>query len=200
MSIQTFDTQKLTVVSTTLDDPRVQPLLADLAREYATRYNKILSQDELTREMTHYPAAEFAAPDGALVLILAGTTTIAGGALRTRTEPEVGDINLGLYPNLSRTPTGSPAVRTAELKRIWTSPEHRRQGLGKRVLVELETRAQVLGFSRLYLTTGPRQPEAEELYLRSGYRPLYSLAPTYSSALPFEKWLSVPAQNRLVAS
>jgi hypothetical protein len=32
------------------------------------------------------------------------------------------------------------------------------------------------GYSRVYLTTGPRQPEAKHLYLNSGYEPLFDLA------------------------
>ena len=199
MSTHISDPQTLTVVPATLDDPRVQPLLTDLAREYATRYEKVLSAAELAEEMTHYPAAEFTAPDGVLLLILAGGITVAGGALRTRTEPEIGDIKLGAFPEHSRTAAGTPAVRTAELKRIWTSPDHRRRGLGARVLAELEARALLLGFSRIYLTTGPRQPEAEGLYLQAGCRPLYPLAPSYSNALPFEKWLSAPTQGRLAS-
>ena len=31
------------------------------------------------------------------------------------------------------------------------------------------------GYRRIYLTTGPRQPEAKNLYLATGYTPLFDL-------------------------
>ena len=46
-----------------------------------------------------------------------------------------------------------------------------------------------LGYPRLYLTTGPRQPEAVGLYLRAGYTPLFDPAAEATGPLPFEKWL-----------
>ncbi len=58
---------------------------------------------------------------------------------------------------------------TAELKRIWTDSRHRRQGHAKALLVELEAEIAARGYRRIYLTTGDRQPEAEALYLSTGY-------------------------------
>ena len=58
---------------------------------------------------------------------------------------------------------------TAEFKRIWASRNHRRQGLARRVLAELEMQAVRLGYTRVFLSTGPRQPEAIALYKTSGY-------------------------------
>lgn len=54
---------------------------------------------------------------------------------------------------------------TAEIKRIWTKSSLRQQGLAARVVQELERRALLAGYSRIYLTTGFRQPEAVRLYL-----------------------------------
>jgi GNAT superfamily N-acetyltransferase len=62
-------------------------------------------------------------------------------------------------------PDDHPArVRSRELKRIWTDSSLRRQGLARRVLVELEAEARRRGYTRVFLGTGPRQPEATALY------------------------------------
>ena len=95
---------------------------------------------------------------------------VAGGAFRLRAEPELGDAARLTRPG-TRDADGLPTVRTAEYKRIWTSSAHRRRGLSRRVLAELETRAVDAGYERLYLTTGPRQPEAAALYLATGFTP-----------------------------
>jgi GNAT superfamily N-acetyltransferase len=62
--------------------------------------------------------------------------------------------------------------QTAELKRIWTDSGHRRRGLARALLDELEAEITVRGYRRVYLTTGDRQPEAEALYLATGYTKL----------------------------
>lgn len=174
-----------------LDDPLVRPLLEDLAHEYATRYSDQLTEDELLREMSEYPAEDFAAPHGRLLLVLAAGVPVAGGAYRRRTEPELGDLARSAHPEAARTEDGSPAVPTAELKRIWTHNAHRRRGLARLVLTELERRAGQDGYERIYLTTGPRQPEAAGLYLSAGYAPLYDPAVQAErpGPLAFEKWL-----------
>ena len=77
---------------------------------------------------------------------------------------------------------------TAELKRIWTRGDLRRQGLAQRVLQQLETLALAQGYRRLYLTTGFRQPEAVGLYLSNGYQPQFDLNrdPEEYSQPPFD--------------
>lgn len=180
-----------------LDDPLVRPLLEDLAHEYATRYSDHLTEAELLREMSEYPASDFAAPHGRLILVLAAGAPVAGGAYRRRTEPELGDVARSAHPAAARAADGSPAVPTAELKRIWTHNAHRRQGLARLVLTELEQRAGQNGYERIYLTTGPRQPEAAGLYLSAGYAPLHDPTatpgdpgqPGQPGPLAFEKWL-----------
>jgi len=69
---------------------------------------------------------------------------------------------------------GCGAVRlfdadTAEIKRMYVSPEARRRGLGGRILSVLEAEALRLGASRLVLETGERQPEAIAVYTRAGF-------------------------------
>ena len=60
-------------------------------------------------------------------------------------------------------------ARTAEVKRMYTSPRVRGTGVARRLLDELEAFARERGARRLVLETGPRQPEAITLYERSGF-------------------------------
>jgi len=88
---------------------------------------------------------------------------------------------------------------TAELKRIWTRGDLRRQGLALLVVQELERRALRAGYRRLYLTTGFRQPEAVRLYSGFGYQPQFDLSgdlerygqPPYDGRLRFTKVIDV---------
>ena len=58
---------------------------------------------------------------------------------------------------------------TGEIKRMYTKPEARRRGISRVVLEALEARARAVGYTRLVLETGIRQPEAIALYESSGY-------------------------------
>jgi GNAT superfamily N-acetyltransferase len=153
----------LSVHRTTTTDPLARPLLDELAYEYTTRYGS-------AHDLSRYPAAEFAPPHGAFLLLLEQGRPVAGGAYRRYDDT------------------------TAELKRIWTHSAHRRRGLARRVLTVLEREAAARGYSRIHLTTGPRQPEAKGLYLASGYRPLFDVSadPESIGPLPFEKFLENP--------
>ncbi|MFF8812716.1 GNAT family N-acetyltransferase [Streptomyces pactum] len=153
----------LQVVAAAVTDPLVEPLLRELGHEYTTRYGSQAHQ-----ELARYPDEEFTpARGGALLLLLEDGAPVAGGAFRRY-----------------------DAV-TAELKRIWTHSGHRRRGLARRVVAELEREAAARGYRRVYLTTGPRQPEARGLYLATGYTPLFDTAadPETIGPLPFEKHL-----------
>ena len=73
-----------------LTDPTVQPMLDELAVEYLTRYAEHFTPDDLRAELERYPAEQFEAPDGDLILILEDGVPVAGGAFRLRAEPELG--------------------------------------------------------------------------------------------------------------
>ncbi|GGP74951.1 GNAT family N-acetyltransferase [Saccharothrix coeruleofusca] len=153
--------RRISVHRTRADAPEAAVMMRELTHEYVSRYG-----DGGFREMTRFPPEEFAPPHGSLLLLLEGGSPVAGGALRRRDE------------------------RTAEVKRVWTHSAHRRRGLARRVMAELEREAVALGYCRVYLTTGPRQPEARQLYLATGYTPLFDPAcPPSAAPLPFEKSL-----------
>ena len=149
-------TTKLSVRHVSADDTLAKPLLADLEREYDGRYGDFFGERANT-ELTRYPASDFAPPHGAFLVILEDGEPIAGGAFKRFDH------------------------RTAELKRVWTHPDRRGRGLGRRVVAELEAVARELGYTAVTLTTGPRQPEAVALYLASGY------TPRFDRALPAEQ-------------
>lgn len=60
-------------------------------------------------------------------------------------------------------------AHTAEVKRMYTVPQARGQGRARRVLNALISRGRALGYARLVLETGDRQPDAIALYERAGF-------------------------------
>lgn len=157
-----------TFLYTTPVDPRAKPLIDELIHEYDTRYGTYFNAEGAVAELNRYPPEAFAPPVGNFLLLIRDGVTIGGGAFMHHDE------------------------RTTEFKRIWTRSDLRRQGLARKVLVELEAQAARQGYSRVYLTTGFRQPEAVGLYLNYGYTALFdpSVDPEIYKSLPFEKDIS----------
>ncbi|MFY9633384.1 MAG: GNAT family N-acetyltransferase [Cellulosimicrobium cellulans] len=155
----------LTVLNLPMHDPRVRPLLDELAVEYDSRYGDRFGRGAAAEELNRYPASEFEGPGGALLVIQEDGASVAGGAFRQYDAD------------------------TAEFKRIWTHSAHRRRGLARLVLAELESLAARRGYRRVYLTTGPRQPEARHLYLTTGYEAQFDLDrdPELIGSLAFTK-------------
>jgi GNAT superfamily N-acetyltransferase len=76
---------------------------------------------------------------------------------------------------LDQQPVGCGALRpmetgVAEVKRMYVDPACRGQGVGRAILQKLEALARELGYTRLRLETGIRQPEAIHLYESVGFR------------------------------
>lgn len=157
---------ELRFVAVGQDDPLAEPLLAELTVEYASRYG--VAEEHVSKWLRTHPAAEFEAPTGGLLIGLINDEPVTGGAFCRFDDS------------------------TAELKRIWTDSRHRRQGHGKALLVALETEIVARGYRRVYLTTGDRQPEAEALYLATGYTRLAEPLPAEGDVFPiaFSKTLS----------
>jgi len=57
----------------------------------------------------------------------------------------------------------------AEIKRMYVTPNNRGRGVGRAILLALETESRRLGVNRIVLETGERQPEALALYARAGF-------------------------------
>lgn len=160
-----------TVISSIPTAPEALPLLDGLVAEYDARYGGEPGRSSSRSEIDRYPAVAFQPPFGDFLLLRRDGRTIAGGALMPHDD------------------------ETAEVKRVWTDPGLRRQGLSRRIMAALEARAAGLGYTRLYLTTGFRQPEAVALYLGLGFRPLFDpeADPAFYRSLPFEKHIGARA-------
>ncbi|MDG4663337.1 GNAT family N-acetyltransferase [Mycobacterium sp. 236(2023)] len=149
---------ELRFVAVGQDDPLAAPLIDELAVEYADRYGG--QRDRVHAWLRGYPADEFAAPGGGLVVGLLDDRPVTGGAFRRFDDT------------------------TAELKRIWTDSGHRRRGYGRALVARLEADITALGYTRIYLTTGDRQPEAEALYQSMGYTRLDDPLPAEGEVYP----------------
>jgi GNAT superfamily N-acetyltransferase len=157
---------QLRFVAVGQEDPLAAPLLAELAVEYASRYGSTV--EAVSNWLRGYPADELAPPDGGVLIGVLNGEPVTGGAFRRFDDA------------------------TAELKRIWTDSRHRRQGHAKALLVALEAEIVARGYRHVYLTTGDRQPEAEALYLSTGYIRLAEPLPAEGEVYPiaFQKTLS----------
>lgn len=60
-------------------------------------------------------------------------------------------------------------VDTAEIRRLFLDASARGRGIGHMLLSELESHARRLGYNRVRLTTGDRQPEALHMFQAAGY-------------------------------
>ncbi len=149
---------ELRFVAVSQDDPLAAPLIDELAVEYADRYGG--THAGVRAWLRGYPSAEFEAPGGGLLIGLLDGQPVTGGAFRRFDDA------------------------TAELKRIWTDSRHRRRGHARALVTRLEAAIAVRGYSRIYLTTGHRQPEAEALYLSMGYTRLAEPLPADGEVYP----------------
>lgn len=148
----------------------LQPILSGLFAFYASRYG------DFFRSSQEVEKTEWYLPPHGLFIVLERNGEI---------------IAMGAYKPFD--------AETAELKRIWTRGDLRRQGLALQVVQELERRALRAGYRRLYLTTGFRQPEAVRLYRAHGYQPQFDPSgdlerygqPPYDGRLRFTKVIDV---------
>jgi GNAT superfamily N-acetyltransferase len=141
-----------------LDDPLAQPLLVELADEYAQRYGG--EPARYLQWLVDGPDGEFADPHGGMLIGVLDGQPVTGGAF-CRFD-----------------------AQTAELKRVWTHRDHRRRGYARALLAALEFEIGARGYTRVYLITGDRQPEAEHLYESTGYTRLSEPLPARGPVFP----------------
>jgi GNAT superfamily N-acetyltransferase len=89
---------------------------------------------------------DFSPPGGCFVALYEDGRAVAGGGVK-------------------RLETG-----VAEIKRMYVVADRRGRGLGRELLAALEDAARELGYDRVRLDTGDKQPGAEALYRSAGYR------------------------------
>ena len=128
------------------DDPLVTSLVEILQADFVVRYGG--------PDAAKVDPAQFSPPAGQFVVGFdpAGEAVCMGG-FRRLSDP-------GL------------AMPTAEIKRMWVHPEHRRRGYARATLSRLEADAAAAGVRAVILNTGREQPEAIELYESAGYEPV----------------------------
>ena len=90
-------------------------------------------------------AQDFDDPRTVFLIARVGGEAVACGAIR------------GLEPGV------------AEIKRMFVQDSARGRGVGRRILVALESRARAAGHTVLRLETGDKQPEAIALYTSAGF-------------------------------
>jgi GNAT superfamily N-acetyltransferase len=122
--------------------PVAQKLVAEIYADQTERYG---GPDETVVE-----AVEFDPPDGGFLVAYA------------QGQP-VGCVGWRSFE-------GSEDV--AELKRLYTAPEVRNQGVAAALMSAIEENARDHGRVRMILETGDRQPEAIALYTKLGYEPM----------------------------
>lgn len=80
---------------------------------------------------------------------------------------------------------------TAEIKRMFIESDYRGKGISKIILKELENWANGLGYSKIVLETGIKQPEAIGLYQNYGFKRIdnYGQYADMPNSVCFEKIL-----------
>jgi putative acetyltransferase len=91
----------------------------------------------------------------------------------TNDPPRARDLYVAAF--VGGSPVGCGALRefdgtTAEVRRMYVRPEHRRKQVGGAILVHLIRSARELGYERLILETGNRQAPAISFYEHHGFR------------------------------
>lgn len=122
-----------------IDSPVGAPLVRAQWRELMARYGV---PETTTDDLA---ADHLAPPDGVFVVAWDGTAAVGCGGVRRHDDT------------------------TGEIKRMYVTPDARRRGVSRAVLRALEVRARALGYTRLVLETGTKQPEAIALYESEGY-------------------------------
>jgi GNAT superfamily N-acetyltransferase len=125
-------------------DPDVQRLVAQVQQEYVQRYGG--------KDVSPIAADEFDPPNGLFFVA----------------EVDGRPAAMGGWRRISAVPADS-GHHTAEIRRMYVSPQYRGRGLSRILLEQLETSARDNSCRQLILETGLMQPEALELYRTSGY-------------------------------
>ena len=110
-------------------------------------------------------AADMTAPNGAFLVARLGGEAVGCGGLKT--------LETGI----------------GEVKRVWTSPNARGQGVARAIMAALETKARAMGLNALRLDTNRALVEAQAFYRGLGYRPIASYNDNAFADFWFEKAL-----------
>lgn len=120
-----------------------------LFRGYAEELGIDLGFQGFQEELAGLPG-KYGPPWGVLLVLWDGERPVACGAIRPLPPENLGE-------------------NTAEIKRMYVVPTHRRQGLSRRLMHLLLDAARNLGYRRAVLDTLARLTAANALYLSSGF-------------------------------
>ena len=160
---------------------RCAALFDAYARSIAHLAGESLAHQGFEHELAGLPGA-YAPPAGGMYIAVLGQWGADG------VDAAVGCI--AFRPMRSVDPA-APADE-CELKRMYVRPHARRSGVARGMLIRLEEEAWRLGFGRLVLETGNRQPEAIRLYETHGYTeiPLFGQYVTSGTSICYQKFLT----------
>ena len=122
-------------------EPPASDLIAAMVEEVERLYGSIRGPG-----MPTAAPADFGPPGGVCLVGFDGEKPVCVGGVK-RLDAEIGEI-----------------------KRMYVTPAGRSRGLARALLIALEDAARDLGYIRVRLDTGTRQPHAAALYVSTGYR------------------------------
>jgi ribosomal protein S18 acetylase RimI-like enzyme len=136
----------VTIEALSPSDPRAEHALLLFMTEMSSRWlGRAATEDDVGEALREFPSDELLPPDGLLLVAHRDGAAVGCAGLR-----RVGDI-LG------------------EVKRVWVARGARRQGLGRRLMAEIERHARERGLRELRLDTRGDLVEARRLYEHLGY-------------------------------
>ena len=123
----------------------VESPLQDDVRELIAELNEYLLTITPAEYCSHLTVEQMAGPETTVYIAREEGRAVACGALR-RHDGRIGEV-----------------------KRMYTLPSHRGQGLGGQIMELIEERARAEGFEQLVLETGHEHDAAWRVYERSGF-------------------------------
>jgi putative acetyltransferase len=151
----------------TVESPKHADAARGLIREYADSLGVDLCFQNLEPELAGLPG-EYAAPAGALLVVLVDDQPAGCGAIRALPDVD--------YPD------------ACEMKRLFVRRAFRRFGLGRLLAQALIERAEQAGYSTLLLDTLDDMEAARGLYAELGFE---EIPPYYFNPLPGAHYLKV---------
>jgi ribosomal protein S18 acetylase RimI-like enzyme len=128
-------------------DPRAERALHAFMAEMSSRWLGRPAGDEDVREALREFPSDGLEPPGGLLVVAHRDGTAAGCAGLRFIDAELGEVN-----------------------RVYVAPEGRRQGLGRRLMAEIERLARERGLRELRLDTRSDLVESRRMYEALGYR------------------------------
>lgn len=120
-------------------------ILSDDAQNLIGALDQELSKEYTQEEMQALDYGSFTGIGGVFAVGYEDQTPVACGGLRPINDADV------------------------ELKRLFVTSTHRCEGLGRKILAYLESKAETLGYKRILLETGDVQEAAIHLYSALGF-------------------------------